>query len=344
MFGSCSVPLGATRLKIIDLETGDQPLTSADRDATSVFNGEIYDLGQLRAELEQCGYQFRTNCDTEIALYSFVEWNRDYFSRLRGVFALAVWTESSRTLVLARERMGIKPLYVARWKGDLFFGSQLKAILIHPQMERRLSLAGLDCDVSLNCVLSRLTLLEGIEKLAPGSRLKWRDDKLSFDAYGKTPSADSCQSTLDEAKEERNLLLQQSVSEHLVSSVPVGLWLRGGIDSSILLRYVAARSSAPIKTFSISFAGRGCDESRYIRQIAGRCRTEHSEYDLNPDSNLRDTIEEFAYYSDEPSAEAGALPIWYLSKLKLVLTKKQAKKHSKRKISDSHAYVAGRKA
>jgi asparagine synthase (glutamine-hydrolysing) len=344
VFGSSSAALGAAGLKIIDLETGDQPPTTADRDATSVFNGEIYDLEQLRAELEQCGYRFRTHCDTEIALYWFVEWNTDCFTRLRGVFALAVWTESSRTLVLARDRMAIKPLYVARWNGDLFFGSELKAILIHPQIEGPLSLAGLDCYVSLNYVPSPLTLVEGIEKLAPGSWLKWRDDELSFDAYWKTPSADSCQWTLDEAKEELDLLLKQSVSEHLVSSVPAGLWLRGGIDSSILLRYLAARSSAPIKTFSISFAGRGCAESRYVRQVAGRYGTEHSEYDLNPDSNLRDTIEEFAYYSDEPSADAGALPIWYLSERKLVLTKKQAKKHSKRKISDSHAYVAGRKA
>jgi asparagine synthase (glutamine-hydrolysing) len=344
VFGRSSVSLGAARLKTIDLETGDQPLTTADGDATSVFNGEIYNHEQLRAELEQRGCQFRTNCDPEMALYSFVEWKTDCVSRLRGVFALAVWTESSRTLVLAHDRMGIKPLYVARWNGDLFFGSELKAILFHPQIERRLSLAGLDCYVSLNYVPSRLTLVERIEKLAPGSWLKWRAGKSSFDAYWKTPSADSCQWTLDEAKEELDLLLKQSVRAHLVSSLPVGLWLRGGIDSSILLRYAAARSSAPIKTFSTSFAGRGCDESRYIRQVAGRYGTEHSEYDLNPDSNLPDTIEEFAYYPDEPSADAGALPIWYLSKLKLVLTKKQAKKPSKRKISDSHAYVAGRKA
>jgi asparagine synthase (glutamine-hydrolysing) len=315
VFRSSSVSMGAARLKIIDLDAGDQPLTTADGDATIVFNGEIYNHKQLRAELEQRGYQFRTNCDTEIALYSFVEWNTDCFSRLRGMFALAVWTESSRTLVLARDRMGIKPLYVARCNGDLFFGSELKAILFHPQIERRLSLAGLDCYLSLNYVPSPLTLVEGIEKLAPGSWLKWRDGKVSSGAYWKTPAVDSCQWTLDEAKQELDLLLKQSVREHLVSDVPVGLWLSGGIDSSTVLHYAAAQSSAPIKTFSISFAGRGCDESRYIRQVAGRYGTEHSEFDLNPDSNLRDTIEEFAYYSDDPSADAGALPIWYLSKL-----------------------------
>jgi asparagine synthase (glutamine-hydrolysing) len=192
VFRSSSVSMGAARLKIVDLDAGDQPLTTADGDATIVFNGEIYNHKQLRAELEQRGYQFRTNCDTEVALYSFVEWNTDCFSRLRGMFALAVWTESSRTLALARDCMGIKPLYVARCNGDLFFGSELKAILFHPQIERRLSLAGLDCYLSLNYVPSPLTLVEGIEKLAPGSWLKWRDGKVSFDAYWKTPAVDSC--------------------------------------------------------------------------------------------------------------------------------------------------------
>lgn len=314
-FWSHSVSLGATRLKIIDLQSGDQPLTTMDGDSTIVFNGEIYNHKQLRAELERRGYRFRTNCDTETALYAFAEWNTDCFSRLRGMFALAIWTESTKTLVLARDRIGIKPLYVARRNGDLFFGSELKAILLHPQIERRLSLAGLDCYLSLNYVPSPLTLVEGIEKLAPGSWLKWRDGEVSFDAYWKIPAVVSRDWTMDEAKEELDLLLKQSMREHLSSDVPVGLWLSGGIDSSTVLHYAAAQSSVRVKTFSISFAGQGCDESGYIRQVAERYGTDHSEFDLNPDSNFCDAIQEFAHYSDEPSADAGALPVWYLSKL-----------------------------
>lgn len=314
-FWSHSVSLGATRLKIIDLQSGDQPLTTMDGDSTIVFNGEIYNHKQLRAELERRGYRFRTNCDTETALYAFAEWNTDCFSRLRGMFALAIWTESTKTLVLARDRIGIKPLYVARRNGDLFFGSELKAILVHPQIERRLSLAGLDCYLSLNYVPSPLTLVEGIEKLAPGSWLKWRDGEVSFDAYWKIPAVVSRDWTMDEAKEELDLLLKQSMREHLSSDVPVGLWLSGGIDSSTVLHYAAAQSSVRVKTFSISFAGQGCDESGYIRQVAERYGTDHSEFDLNPDSNFCDVIQEFAHYSDEPSADAGALPVWYLSKL-----------------------------
>jgi asparagine synthase (glutamine-hydrolysing) len=315
IFRSPFVSLGATRLKIIDLQGGNQPFTTTDGDATIVFNGEIYNYKQLRPELESRGYRFRTNCDTEVVLYAFVEWNTDCFSRLRGMFALAVWTESTRTLVLARDRMGIKPLYVARRNGELFFGSELKAILVHPQIERQLSLAGLDCYLSLNYVPSPLTLVEGIEKLAPGSWLKWRDGEVSFEAYWKIPAVISRDWPMDEAKEELDLLLKQSVREHLLADVPVGIWLSGGIDSSTVLHYAAAQSSAPMKTFSISFTGQGCDESRYIRQVTEPYGTDHSEYDLNPDSNFRDAIEEFAYYSDEPSADAGALPVWYLSKL-----------------------------
>ena len=315
VFRARAVSLGATRLKIIDLQGGDQPLTTTDGDATIVFNGEIYNHKELRAELERRGHRFRTTCDTEVALYAFVEWNTDCFARLRGMFALAVWTESTRTLVLARDRLGIKPLYIARRNGELFFGSELKAILMHPQIERQLSLAGLDCYLSLNYVPSPLTLVEGIEKLAPGSWMKWRDGEVNCDAYWKIPAVVSRDWTMDEAKEELDLLLKQSVREHLSSDVPVGVWLSGGIDSSTVLHYAAAQASAPVKTFSISFAGQGCDESQYIRQMAERYGTDHSEYDLNGDSNLRDAIEEFGYYSDEPSADAGALPVWYLSKL-----------------------------
>ena len=160
MFRSRFASLGATRLRVIDLESGDQPLTTEDGDATIVFNGEIYNHKQLRAALERRGHRFRTNCDTKVALYAFVEWSTDCFSRLRGMFALGVWTESTRTLVLARDRMGIKPLYLARRNGELYFGSELKAILVHPQIERQLSLAGLDCYLSLNYVPSPLTLVD----------------------------------------------------------------------------------------------------------------------------------------------------------------------------------------
>jgi asparagine synthase (glutamine-hydrolysing) len=304
--------MGATRLKIIDLDSGDQPLVAGD--TTIVFNGEIYNHQELRTELKNLGHRFRSNCDTETVLHAFLEWDTGCFSRLRGMFAVALWTESTRRMVLARDRMGIKPLYISRLGEDLLFGSELKAIFVHPEVERRLSLAGLDCYLSLNYVPCPWTLVDGIEKLPPGRWLEWRDGKICSQSYWRLPVGGSRQWTLDSSQQELDFLLQQSTREHLISDVPLGIWLSGGIDSSTILHY-ASKSSSRIKTFSISFQGRTFDESSYIRQVVNKYGTEHEELDLNPNADLQGAIEEFAYYSDEPNADAGALPVWFLSKM-----------------------------
>ena len=314
VFESRLCSIGATRLKIIDLSLGDQPILSEDADVAVVFNGEIYNHQELRDELQKLGHRFYSHCDTETVLRAFLEWDTGCFARLRGMFAIALWTRSTKRLVLARDRLGIKPLYFARRGDDLFFGSELKAILIHPEIERRLSLDGLDCYLSLNYVPCPWTLVEGIEKLPPGQWLEWRDGKVSSDSYWCLPFAVVRDWTLESAREELDALLRQSLREHLVSDVPLGMWLSGGIDSSTILHY-AAESGARLKTFSISFQGRSFDETAYIREVAQLYQTEHEELDLNPEVNLRDAIEQFAYYSDEPSADAGALPVWFLSKL-----------------------------
>ncbi len=313
-FQSSLCSLGATRLKIIDLASGDQPILSDDKDVAIVFNGEIYNHQELRLELQQLGHTFHSHCDTETVLRAFLEWDTDCFARLRGMFAIALWTKSTKRLVLVRDRMGIKPLYLARREDDLFFGSELKAILIHPEIDQRLSLEGLDCYLSLNYVPCPWTLVEGVEKLPPGYWLEWRDGEVFSESYWQLPFGVRRDWTLESAREELDGLLRQSVREHLISDVPLGMWLSGGIDSSTILHY-AAEGGAPLKTFSISFQGRSFDETAYIRQVAQRYQTEHEELDLNPETNLREVIEEFAYYSDEPSADAGALPVWFLSKL-----------------------------
>jgi asparagine synthase (glutamine-hydrolysing) len=309
----CSI--GATRLKILDLDSGDQPILSDDGDVAIVFNGEIYNHRELRSELEELGHHFHSHCDTETVLRAFLEWDTDCFTRLRGMFAIALWTKSTKRLVLARDRMGIKPLYFTRRGEDLLFGSELKAILIHPEIERRLSLQGLDCYLSLNYVPCPWTLVEGIEKLPPGHWLEWRDGEVFSECYWHLPLGSLRSWTLNSACEELDALLRQSIREHLLSDVPLGMWLSGGIDSSTILHYAAMESGAPIKTFSISFQGRSFDETAYIREVARQYQTDHEELDLNSDVDLPDAIEAFAYYSDEPSADAGALPVWFLSKL-----------------------------
>ena len=315
VFESEKVSLGAARLKIIDLGSGDQPIAAEEGRAIVVFNGEIYNHLELRAELEARGHRFHSHSDTETALHAFLEWDTECFSRLRGMFAIALWIEADHRLVIARDRMGIKPLYFSRRGDDVFFGSELKAILIHPEIERRLSMAGMDCYLSLNYVPCPWTLVEGIEKLPPGHWLEWKNGKVRSEAYWRLPFGPIRPRPLESAKEELDSLLRDSVREHLLSDVPLGVWLSGGIDSSTILHYAAQASSSRLKTFSISFLGRSFDETRYIREVAARYGTEHEEFDLNPGEDLQGAVEEFAYYSDEPTADAGALPLWFLSKL-----------------------------
>src|SRR5208337_3837994 len=170
-----------------DLETGDQPMTAGDGDTVIVFNGEVYNYAELRAELERLGHAFHSHTDTETVLHAFLEWDTACFTRLRGMFALGIWNESQQRLVLARDRMGIKPLYIARRGDEIYFGSELKTIFVHPEIERRLDPAGLDCWLSLNYVPAPWTLVQGIEKLRPGHWLEWRSGEVRSEAYWQLP-------------------------------------------------------------------------------------------------------------------------------------------------------------
>lgn len=315
VFESPECSLGATRLKILDLSSGDQPIVSENGETVIAYNGEIYNHQELRKHLESCGHRFRTQTDTETLLHAFLEWDTNCFSRLRGMFAVAIWDLPRKRLVLARDRMGIKPLYFRRWGRDILFGSELKAILVHPELDRRLSMAGLDCYLSLNYVPCPWTLVDGVEKLPPGHWLEWRDGDVKSECYWRLPFQVSRDWTLESAKDELDSLLQASVREHLLSDVPLGVWLSGGIDSSTILHYASLASSSRLKTLSISFLGRSFDETAYIREVAARYGTDHEEFDLSPSEDIATAIEQLVYYSDEPTADAGALPLWFLSKL-----------------------------
>jgi asparagine synthase (glutamine-hydrolysing) len=315
VFSSRLCSLGATRLKILDLAAGDQPITSSDGDTVIVFNGEIYNHLELRPELEALGYKFHTHCDTETVLHAFLAWDTACFARFRGMFAVGLWRKSTKRLVLARDRMGIKPLYLAKYGDDLLFGSELKAILIHPEVERRLSMEGLDCYLTLNYVPCPWTLVNGVEKLPPGHWYEWHDGQVRTESYWQLPAFAPRVIDLESAKQELDFLLQQSVREHLLSDVPLGVWLSGGIDSSTILHYAASTNHARLKTFSISFNGRSFDETEHIQRVVSHYGTDHEQLDLNPQEDLQGAIEQFAYYSDEPSADAGALPVWFLSRM-----------------------------
>src|SRR5882762_37386 len=313
-FVSEHISLGATRLRILYLESGDQPLVSADKDVVVVFNGEIFNHSEIRSQLEAEGFRFRTHCDTEVILHAFLHWGSACFSRFRGMFAIAVWVQSEQRLVLARDRMGIKPLYYCLQNGEIYFGSELKCILAHPGVRREVCLPGLDCFLSLNYVPGPFTLVDSIAKLMPGHVLEWQSGFCSIRST-TSPVVSTPPRSIDEACHELDALLAQSVQEQLVSDVPVGIWLSGGLDSSTILHYAAKASPGRLRTFSITFHGRSFDESRHIRDISRRYGTQHSEFDLSPSVDLVDAIEQIGYYSDEPSADAGAVPLWFLAQM-----------------------------
>ena len=315
VFEGSAVTLCAVRLKIIDLGGGDQPILSDDRDVAIVFNGEIYNHLEVRSELEGLGHRFRSNCDTETVLRAFEQWDTKCFSRLRGMFGVALWTESEKRLVLARDRMGIKPLYYYRAGEDLYFGSELKTILEHEEIPRHLDLEALDTYLSLNYVPGTRTLIQGIHKVAPGHLLEWRNGTVRSEAWWTLPQRSPRKISDEDAQAELDGLLRDSVKEHLIADVPLGVWASGGLDSSAILHYAAQETAGRLKTFSVSFQGRTFDESPYFREIAHKYGTDHYEFDLNPEVELRSAIEDFAYYSDEPSADAGALPVWFLSRM-----------------------------
>jgi asparagine synthase (glutamine-hydrolysing) len=306
--------LGATRLRILDLEQGDQPLFSPDRDIVLVFNGEILNYKELRDVLAADGFVFATNCDTEVVLHAFRRWGSDCFSRFRGMFAIAIWVQSKKRLILARDRMGIKPLYYCLQEDEIYFGSELKCILAHPDVSRDICIEGLNCFLSLNYVPGPSTLVEGISKLQPGHMLEWTAGYCTVHSYVPRPKAGPAPRSVEDACEELDMLLMQSVEEQLVADVPVGVWLSGGLDSSTILHYAAKRSTQ-LRTFSITFSGRSFDESTFIHEASEHFGTAHSEFDLNTTVDLVKAIEQIAYYSDEPSADAGALPLWFLAQM-----------------------------
>jgi asparagine synthase (glutamine-hydrolysing) len=315
VFTTPHVCLGAVRLKIIDLAGGNQPIVSDDGNTAIVFNGEIYNHQVLRAELESKGHKFRSNCDTEVVLRGFLEWDTQCFERLHGMFGVALWSERDQRLVLARDRVGIKPLYYSRAGQNILFGSELKAILAHPDVCRKLDLDALQDYLSLNYVPGENTLVDGIKKLRPGHLLECRHGKILVRPYWQIRFAPDHSMDLEGAKSELNSLLRNSVREHMLADVPLGVWASGGLDSSAVLHYAAEASSRRLKTFSIAFDSGCCDESRYFREIARVYGTDHHEFRMSSDQRIPEAVEELAEYSDEPGADAGALPVWFLSKM-----------------------------
>jgi asparagine synthase (glutamine-hydrolysing) len=302
------VGIAARRLAIIDLTGGDQPIANEDGNVVVVQNGEIYNFRELMHELERAGHHFRTRCDTEVLVHGYEQWGAKLWERLRGMFAVAVWDARARTLTLARDRFGIKPLYYRDDAGELTFASELDAL---PKGD--VDLDALEGFLAFNVVPAPLSIFAGTFKLPPGHALTWRDGLTTVERYARTgplPLRDD-----DEAEliEECRARLRDSVRAHLIADVPVGVLLSGGVDSGALTALAAEESSEPVRTFSIGFEDRSFDELDGARAVAQRYGTTHRELVLRPDATL--LLPALADAFDEPFADSSALPTYLVSKL-----------------------------
>ena len=308
-FSEEGVALAARRLSIIDLETGDQPVANENGTVQVVQNGEIYNYRELRRELERAGHSFRTQGDTEVLLHLYEEHGDRFAERLRGMFAIAIWDASHRRLVLARDRFGIKPLYYRHADNELAFASELRAL---PRGE--IDLDALEAFLAFNSIPAPLTIFREIRKLPPGHLLIWEDGRLELRRFARpAPLEELREDEEAELVEELRSRLRDSVRAHLVSDVPVGVLLSGGVDSAFLAALAAEESSEPLRTFSIGFEERSFDELAGARLVAERYGTEHRELVLRPDAAL--LLPALADAFDEPFADSSALPTYLVSQL-----------------------------
>ncbi len=308
-FSDGDIALAARRLSIIDLETGDQPIANEDGTLHVVQNGEIYNYRELRRELEHAGHQFRTQGDTEVPLHLYEEHGDRFAERLRGMFAIAIWDARRRRLVLARDRFGIKPLYYRAADGELAFASELRAL---PRGE--IDLDALEAFLAFNSIPAPLTIFREIRKLPPGQLLTWEDGRLALKRFARpAPIVELREDEEAELVEELRSRVRDSVRAHLVSDVPVGVLLSGGVDSAFLAALAAEESSESLRTFSIGFEERSFDELADARLVAERYGTQHQELVLRPDAAL--LLPALADAFDEPFADSSALPTYLVSQL-----------------------------
>jgi asparagine synthase (glutamine-hydrolysing) len=303
--------LAARRLSIIDLETGDQPIGNEDGTLHVVQNGEIYNYRELRHELERAGHRFRTNGDTEVLLHLYEEHGNRFAERLRGMFAVAIWDARRRRLVLARDRFGIKPLYYRPSEGELAFASELRAL---PRGE--IDLDALEAFLAFNSIPAPLTIFREVRKLPAGHLLTWEDGRVRLERFARPMPVSASEVRDDEEAElveELRARVRDSVRAHLVSDVPVGVLLSGGVDSAFLAALAAEESSGPLRTFSIGFEERSFDELADARLVADRYGTRHEELVLRPDAAL--LLPALAEAFDEPFADSSALPTYLVSQL-----------------------------
>jgi asparagine synthase (glutamine-hydrolysing) len=311
------VALGMRRLSIIDLVTGHQPISNEDGSIWIVFNGEIYNFGELRDDLVARGHTFQTQTDTEAIVHLYEEMGEACVERLRGMFGFAIWDRRERKLFLARDRVGKKPLHYSLAGDTLVFGSEIKSLLQHPDIAREVNIEAISDFLSFGYVPDPQTAFRGITKLPPGHTLTFKNGRLSTRCYWDFDyrQADEAEYGRDESYYVERLkeLIAESVKLRLVSDVPLGAFLSGGIDSSTVVAMMARQMDRPVKTFSIGFSESSFDELHHARITARHFNTDHHEFVVTPD--VCKIVEDIVWHHDEPFGDVSSIPTYMVSKM-----------------------------
>ena len=310
---SPGVALGFRRLSIIDLSTGHQPLGNEDGSIQIVFNGEIYNYQDLRHRLEGSDHTFRTQTDTETIVHLYEDLGLDCFEHLNGMFALAIWDQRRERLVLARDRMGKKPLFYTIQNGQLFFASELKSLLTLPSIRREIDPGAIDLYLTYQYIPHPHSIYKGIHKLPPGHFAVFENGQLKIQRFWNIDWSREIAISKRDASEQLREILTDSVKIRLRSDVPLGAFLSGGIDSSLIVAIAQKQLETPIQTFSIGFSEADFDETHYAKMVADHVGTKHERFEVTPDA--MSILDQLVYQYDEPFGDSSAVPTWYLCEM-----------------------------
>jgi len=308
-----NIGLAMRRLSIIDISCGQQPIFNESRSKAIVFNGEIYNFQELRANLEKRGHKFYTNSDTEVIIHLYDEYGIDCVSHLRGMFAFAIWDKQEKSLFIARDRVGKKPLlYSYQPNGDLIFGSEFQALLKHPSISREVDFTAIHHYLSFLCVPAPYTAYRQIRKLEPAHWLLWKNGEIKTERYWQPNFNKKIKISSKDAETETLRHLREAVKLRLVSEVPLGAFLSGGVDSSIVAALMAEQSAGPVKTFSIGFEEQDFSELKYAKRVAEHIGAEHHEFIVKP--NALEILPTLVEHYGEPYADSSAIPTYYVAR------------------------------
>ena len=307
------VGLGMRRLAIIDVATGQQPFGNETNDIQLVANGEIYNFHELRRELQAHGHAIRSHSDIEVLVHAYEEWGIDFLTRVRGMFALALWDGRTKTLIAARDRAGEKPLYWTQTSRGLLLASEVKALLVRQEVSRELDPEAVDQFLTYEYVVAPRTILQGVHKLAPGHYLTYRAGEVTVRRYWDAASVQPRSWKEDEAAEALREALRRATVGQMMADVPLGAFLSGGIDSSTIVAFMAEASLQPVNSFSIGFDDGTYNELPYAREVAALFETNHRERTVSPD--LIEMFEKLVVHLDEPFGDVSLFPTYLVSQL-----------------------------